>query len=209
MDRRQKAALHRKKAAQLNESWRVGAIEVRYSDDGHWYHTLSHCPAALFDRNGYLFFATERAYQTSPYLRIGKQIAVPKLGISAVLGYVRVIDPNAPPNIDVDIHSTTATEGNRRLVLHLQQERNRTLVQTKKRSTESLDCEVCGFSFGAYGAQAAEYCEVHHLLPLSELEGTTETSTEDLAILCANCHRVVHLQNPPFTLEQVRDMLAR
>jgi predicted HNH restriction endonuclease len=32
---------------------------------------------------------------------------------------------------------------------------------------------------------------------------------EDLAILCANCHRVVHLNNPPFTLNQVRKLLAK
>jgi 5-methylcytosine-specific restriction protein A len=39
---------------------------------------------------------------------------------------------------------------------------------------------------------------------LSDIEKTAETRLEDLAILCANCHRVVHLQNPPYTLDRVR-----
>jgi len=32
---------------------------------------------------------------------------------------------------------------------------------------------------------------------------------EDLAILCANCHRVVHLRNPPYTLDEVRSMFTQ
>lgn len=112
-------------------------------------------------------------------------------------------------NLDVDIHTFTATEGNRRLVLHLQRERNPTLVRKKKKQASSLDCEVCGFSFGrAYGSAGTDYCEVHHLIPLSEVEHTTQTRLEDLAILCANCHRVAHLRNPPYTLEEVQNMLA-
>ncbi|MGQ0654877.1 MAG: HNH endonuclease [Betaproteobacteria bacterium] len=71
----------------------------------------------------------------------------------------------------------------------------------------NLDCEVCRFSFKrAYGSAAVEYCEAHHLVPLSEIEKATATRLEDLAILCANCHRAVHLQNPPHTLHQVRLM---
>jgi HNH endonuclease len=111
-------------------------------------------------------------------------------------------------NLDVDIHSYTATEGNRRLVLHLQRERNPAIVRKKKNQAPSLDCEVCGFSFGqAYGNLAKLYCEVHHLVPLSEIEHVTQTRLEDLAILCANCHRVAHLRNPPYTLNEIKSML--
>ena len=112
-------------------------------------------------------------------------------------------------NLDVDIHTYAATEGNKRLVLHLQRERNPTIVRKKKKQASSLDCEICGFSFGrVYGGAASDYCEVHHLLPLSEVEHTTQTRMEDLAILCANCHRVTHLRNPPYTPDEVKNMLA-
>ena len=210
MDRRTKATLHRDKAIKLNETWGVGAVQVRYSDDGHWYATLARFPAALFDAHGYILFKTEQEYRTSPHISIGKQISVPKPGISAIPGYVRVADSDASPSLDVDIHTVAATEGRRRLVLHLQRERNQTVVRNKKKLAASLDCEVCGFSFSrAYGSAASDYCEVHHLKQLSEVEDTARTRTEDLAILCANCHRVVHLSNPPFTLIEVRSMLTK
>ena len=210
MDRRTKAALNRDKAVRLNEDWDVGAAQVRYSDDGHWYATLARFPAALFDANGYVLFATEEEYRASPHIRVGKQISVPKPGISAIPDYVRVADSDASPSLDVDIHSVAATEGRRRLVLHLQRERNQTVVRNKKKQAASLDCEVCGFSFHrAYGSAASEYCEVHHLLRLSDVELTTRTRLEDLAILCANCHRVVHLKPEPYTLSEVRNLLAK
>jgi hypothetical protein len=90
MNRREKATLNRDKAARLNEAWGVNAAQVRYSHDGHWYATLAHFPAALFDDHGYLLFATEEEYRSSP-ISIGKQVSVPKPGISAVPGYVRVL----------------------------------------------------------------------------------------------------------------------
>ena len=210
MDRRAKATLNRDKAVRLNEAWGVGAVQVRYSDDGHWYATLARFPAALFDAHGYVLFPTEQDYRTSPHIDIGKQISIRKPGISGIPGYVRVVDSDSSPSLDVDIHTIAATEGRRRLVLHLQRERNRTVVRNKKKQAASLDCEVCGFSFSrAYGSAASDYCEVHHLLPLSNVEDSTQTRIGDLAILCANCHRVVHLHNPPYTLTQVRSMLAK
>lgn len=210
MDRRAKAALNRDKAARLNESWGVGAAQVRYSDDGHWYAALERFPAALFDAYGYLLFATEAEYRASPHLRIGKQINVRRPGISAVPGYVRVDESDPLARLDVDVHSSTVDEGRRRLFIHLQRERNRTIVRNKKKLAASLDCEICGFSFvRVYGNAAGDYCEVHHLLPLSDAEDVAQTRLEDLAIVCANCHRVIHLQNPPYTVAQVRSMLGR
>lgn len=109
----------------------------------------------------------------------------------------------------MDIHPFTAIEGQKRLVLHLQRERNQAIVHKKKAQATSFNCEICDFSFSrVYGNIANEYCEVHHLLPLSEIENTSQTRIEDLAILCANCHRVVHLRNPPYTIDEVKAMLS-
>lgn len=210
MDRRAKATLHRDKAKRLIEEWRVDAVQGRYSHDGHWYAKLTRFPTALFDANGYVRFSTEKAYLTSAHLRIGKQISVRQPGISAIPNYVLVINSNEPFDFTVRTDSTTATEGQRHLVLHVRRERNQTIKNKNKEQAASLDCEVCGFSFGhAYGATAQNYCEVHHLSPLYEVESTTQTRVEDLAILCANCHRVAHLRNPPYTLNQIREMLAK
>ena len=210
MNRIEKSVLNRHKAAELQKAWGVVAKEVHYRETGDWYIALSRFPAALFDAHGYLLFQTEEQYRTSPYINIGKQISVKDPGISAIPGYVCVLDSAASTTLDVDIHTDSATEGRRRLVLHLQRERNQNVVRNKKKQAASLDCEVCGFSFNqVYGSAASDYCEVHHLRPLSEVEDTTQTRIEDLAILCANCHRVIHLAYPPYTLDELRSMIAK
>ncbi len=207
MTRYEKAAHNRETAASLNAKWGVGAVQCHYRETGNWYHKLSRFPAALFDAHGYILFPTEEAYRALPGIQTGKEIGVPR-GISALPGYMPFPDLGASPTCDLDIHSDAATEGHRRLVLHLERERNQNVVREKKKHAASFNCEVCNFSFGAaYGSAARDYCKVHHLLPLSDVKHSTRTRLKDLAILCANCHRVVHLQNPPYTLGQVKSML--
>ncbi len=196
-------------APRLQKDWGVKAAQVRYRETGDWYATLARFPAALFDANGYVLFATKEDYLTSPHLQIGKEISVPG-GISSMPSYVHGVEALMPPASDVDIHEDAVTEGLRRLVLHIQRERNQAVVRKKKKLATSFSCEVCNFSFKAcYGESASDYCEVHHLLPLAEVETITQTRMEDLAILCANCHRVVHLRNPPYKLDEVRSMLTK
>lgn len=84
-------------------------------------------------------------------------------------------------------------EGKRILRLHQSRERNRSIVAAKKAHSESLKCECCGFCFESfYGQIGAGYCEAHHISPLSESEDECTTSIDDLAIVCANCHRMLH-----------------
>jgi len=209
MDRRTKATQHRDRARILNEQWKVGATQYRYNDDGHWYALLERFPAALFDPAGYLLFPTEEIYKTSPHIRRGKQISVPKPGISGVPGYILMLERMVTPLPDPDIHDAGEIEGRRKLVTHLRRERNRTLVERKKKQAVSLNCEACGFSFPEmYGDEAADYCEVHHLLQLSDIETVQRTRLRDLAILCANCHRVIHLSNPPLSLDALKKSIA-
>ena len=56
-------------------------------------------------------------------------------------------------------------------------------------------CQVCDFDFElTYGNWGKEFAEVHHIKPLSELKGENYRTDlkNDLAVLCANCHRMVH-----------------
>jgi 5-methylcytosine-specific restriction protein A len=111
------------------------------------------------------------------------------------------------PDVDIHASSFSAIEGRQKLVLHLRRERNRGLVAAKKASVESHACEICGFdSKATYGE---DYCEVHHLTPLADLDAEAETTLDDLAIVCANCHRILHLQTPPLDMHELRQRLAR
>ncbi|UJV43210.1 HNH endonuclease [Streptomyces sp. AMCC400023] len=77
----------------------------------------------------------------------------------------------------------------------LYRERNKPLRDRKIQTAleeGSLRCEVCSFDFtAAYGELGDGYIEVHHRLPL-HISGVTETQIADLALLCANCHRMCH-----------------
>ncbi|MEU9706023.1 HNH endonuclease [Streptomyces sp. NPDC047981] len=69
--------------------------------------------------------------------------------------------------------------------------RNRKIAHARKRK-QPIQCEVCSFDFGrVYGELGAGYVEVHHVTPL-HASGPRETRLEDLALLCANCHRMCH-----------------
>ena len=111
------------------------------------------------------------------------------------------------PDVDIHAASFSAVEGRAKLVLHIVRERNHALVAAKKASVDPPACEVCRFDFSAtYGE---DYCEVHHLTPLSDLAEDSETTLDDLAIVCANCHRIIHLYSPPLTIEALRKRMGK
>lgn len=68
-------------------------------------------------------------------------------------------------------------------------------------------CAVCGFSFGeTYGSIGEGVIHVHHLVPLSEVDEEYEVDPEDdLRPVCPNCHAMLHVQNPPLSVEELRD----
>ncbi len=71
-----------------------------------------------------------------------------------------------------------------------------------------LFCEACGFDFSVkYGPTAKGVIDVHHTKPVHTLTQGDTTKLEDLALLCANCHRVVHSSRKWLTVEQVKQLV--
>lgn len=102
---------------------------------------------------------------------------------------------------DIDAASISSVEGRRVWAIHLRRERDPRVIEAKKRQTMNatgkLECEVCGFDFEkVYGNIGRSFCETHHIKPLSENLDETETKLEDLAVLCSNCHRMIHRTRP-------------
>ena len=101
-----------------------------------------------------------------------------------------------------------AEEGGGHLRTHLVRERNRGLRNAKLReagaTNPALPCEVCGFEFRtSYGDRGDGFAEVHHLQPFTGPPSSRVTTLNDLAVVCANCHRMLH--QPPFcTLTDLR-----
>lgn len=97
---------------------------------------------------------------------------------------------------EADEDGTVALEGRLITRVLLSRERNPQLRRAKiaaaKRAGLPIRCVVCTFDFAdVYGTLGEGYIEVHHLLPL-HVSGPRETALEDLAFLCANCHRTCH-----------------
>jgi len=102
-----------------------------------------------------------------------------------------------------------AEEGRVLTRLHRYRERNRTIVEKRKESALQkhgcLTCEACGFDFSeVYGDAGNGLIDVHHTKPVHTLAEGEKTKLEDLALLCANCHRVVHSSRTWLSVEEVR-----
>jgi len=95
----------------------------------------------------------------------------------------------------------SAREGKLQVRLALSRHRERTLRDAKVRKAIAdapdgkLRCEVpgCGFCFEeVYGTIGSRYAHVHHLDCLADAPGEVTTTFDDLAIVCANCHAMIH-----------------
>jgi len=107
-------------------------------------------------------------------------------------------------------------EGGQRALFkkHVMIERNPRLAKAAKdrriAKCGKLDCDACDFSFAeTYGDIGAGFIEAHHIVPLSELRGERKNRVEDVALLCANCHRMIHRVDPIPSIEQFRRILKR
>jgi 5-methylcytosine-specific restriction protein A len=104
---------------------------------------------------------------------------------------------------------TEAPEGRLLTRAHKVRERNKAIVESKKKEAIQkvgrLECEACGCDFEkTYGDVGRGLIEVHHTKPLHTLKPNAKTKLQDLALLCANCHRVVHSRRNWLTVEEVK-----
>jgi 5-methylcytosine-specific restriction protein A len=114
--------------------------------------------------------------------------------------------PQPPPDF------VEAEEGALLTRMHVARERSRRLVEAKKAAAAAVGqiaCEVCGFDFEvAYGALGRGVIECHHRLPLSELVANRRTSLADLALVCANCHRMIHRRRRWMTIDELKSVIS-
>jgi 5-methylcytosine-specific restriction protein A len=102
----------------------------------------------------------------------------------------------------------SAPEGRALYRRHRTRERNKGLRKKKIEAVlkrgGTLACEACGFDFAkVYGKRGEGYIECHHVVPLHVAgEGTTRLA--DLALICSNCHRMIHRSAPWPTPAELR-----
>ena len=95
--------------------------------------------------------------------------------------------------------------------LHLKIERNPIAARRAKRH-HGTRCQVCALDFAErYGAIGKGFIEAHHLRPIYSLaEGAAVVYdvAKDFAVLCSNCHRMIHRTADPSDLSGLRVLAA-
>jgi hypothetical protein len=117
-----------------------------------------------------------------------------------------------PSDDYIDGGDTEFPEGAEYEIKHKQRERSRALVTQAKaqfiRTHGHLFCEACGFDFRkTYGKVGDGFIEAHHLTPVSELKSGAKTKISDLALVCSNCHRMLHRKRPWLSISALRQLL--
>jgi len=97
--------------------------------------------------------------------------------------------------------------------LHKFRERDSKIIFKKKdfvfQTEGKLLCEACEFDFNVkYGELGFKYIECHHRTPLSEFTSSSKTSLLDLALVCSNCHRMLHRRIDTLSIEGLKKLLA-
>jgi 5-methylcytosine-specific restriction protein A len=112
-----------------------------------------------------------------------------------------------------DVQSYQAKEGKVSYRYHRTLERDRKVVAIRKASAlklhGKLKCEGCGFDFASiYGSRGYGFIEAHHTNPVHAMQEGDVTSPEDLALVCSNCHRMIHKAKPWLTVADLKVLLT-
>jgi predicted HNH restriction endonuclease len=96
--------------------------------------------------------------------------------------------------------------------MHKSRERNTMVVEIAKgnfkRKHGKLFCQVCKFDFEeVYGEIGKNFIEGHHIIPVAKMKEGHVTKPDEIAILCSNCHRMVHKKRPWLTMEKLNSLL--
>ncbi|MCM3342011.1 HNH endonuclease [Paenibacillus sp. MER TA 81-3] len=103
-------------------------------------------------------------------------------------------------------------EGSVSYKVHRKLERNPEVIRDAKalfkKRNGSLFCETCKIDFSVvYGERGQDFIEGHHKKLVSEMKDGEATKVEDIAMLCSNCHRMIH-RKPMISVEELEKIIA-
>jgi 5-methylcytosine-specific restriction protein A len=105
------------------------------------------------------------------------------------------VEPQAELEDEFKLPAQATVIETRKYAYHRKIERNRTAAKQAKKF-HGTRCQACDLDFEErYGKIGKGFIEAHHLKPISTLEegvAVTYDVAADFAVLCANCHRMIH-----------------
>lgn len=100
-------------------------------------------------------------------------------------------------------------EGFRKEITREVNSRNAGVLEAAKRE-KGYVCVVCGFDFFEfYGPHGEGFIEGHHRDPVSTYTGVRTVTVEDIDLVCANCHRMLHRGERLLTVEELKGIITR
>ena len=96
--------------------------------------------------------------------------------------------------------------------IHKTRERNRQVIKTAKDNFKkkhgSLFCQICKFDFEkVYKKIGKDFIEGHHTIAVCDMAPEDKTKPEDIAMLCSNCHRMIHKKRPWLTMKELTKLI--
>ena len=193
----------------LSESWKTNAAGRKNNGYGQ---SLKHINK-IVDENFNLMTFSMVAVDSHPSgptkVKSFSEEIVPKTLVK-IDGDYFAIDPKELHTPDlVGMGLEEYWEGAKREILQSTYERN---PEARKKCLEAYGygCSVCELEFKKYyGDSAGTYIHVHHLTPVSVRGRAYKVDPlKDLRPVCPNCHAMLHRQNPPFEIEEMKSRIA-
>jgi hypothetical protein len=130
-------------------------------------------------------------------------------GMSNAGSAINLIHFDSLPKTDLE-EDITGKEGRILTRVHAYKERDKKFAARAKKYYKiknggNLWCVACDLKPELQYNDRGERCiEAHHKIPIEELQPDSIVRVDDVAMVCANCHRVIHSQKPCLTIEEVR-----
>ncbi|MGY3190391.1 HNH endonuclease [Lysinibacillus sp. TE18511] len=149
-----------------------------------FYRDIHHTP---FKYYGEVYLVDFQIHSSKPSIFIFSTSFTMSVGLSGL--YVEANKTNS-----VKENFIPDREGMIKVKTHIKYERS---LKNRAKAIEihGTICKACGFNFNEYyGVELARhFIEIHHVVPLSELEeGKPIDPNTDLIPLCSNCHSMIH-----------------
>ena len=107
-------------------------------------------------------------------------------------------------------------EGEKNYKLHIKTEGKRsakaalTAKENWMKTNGALECQVCNFNFSLhYGDIGIGFIEAHHTLPVAKMKKGHKTNPNDLALVCSNCHKMLHKGNELKTIDALKKIYEK
>lgn len=198
----QRAALMRRRLSDFSADFAVNEIRLRSDNHLPRDYEAGHALGTTYFRNAIPSDAELEAHL----------VLAAKAYLS--LEFRGGLDPSleASSEIEDEVLNRGSLVEVRRYRMHRRIERNPRASADAKR-LHGTSCQACGLDFKTvYGEIGEGFIEAHHLKALSTLEEGKSTAYDvrrDFAVLCSNCHRMIHRTEDPSDLASFVALLKR